>query len=186
MADAKQKKQLYALGALLVVALLVWYYQSAKSPSATGFSVDTGIYTPINAQDFSSVLSQLSKAQSTEYKTTGRNIFVAGAVPVTADPNKPVVPVKAAWQKVGPEPPPPPTPPKLSAIFFGYGQLPAGGARRAFLLDGEEVRIVGEGETVQTNLRILHIGNDSIEFEDINTHLRGSKQIEASPLSPAV
>jgi hypothetical protein len=53
-------------------------------------------------------------------------------------------------------------------------------------LDGEEVHIVSEGDTVQTNLRIIHIGNDSIEFEDVNTHLRGSKQIEASPISPAV
>ncbi len=70
--------------------------------------------------------------------------------------------------------------------FFGYGNLPSGGPRRAFLLDGEDVLIVGEGETVQNHIRILHIGNESIEFEDTNTHQRGSNPIEASPSSPAV
>lgn len=185
MADAKQKKQLYALGALLAAAVGVWYYQFAEKSAATGFSVENGTYTPINAQDFSGVLEQLTKAQSTEYKSTGRNIFIAGAVPIAADPSA-SIPGKPAFVPTGPQQPPPPPPPVLSAIFFGYGQLPSGGPRRAFLLDGEEVRIVGEGETVQNTLRILRIGNDSIEFEDVNTHLRGSKPIEAVPGSPAV
>ena len=185
MADAKQKKQLYVLAALLVAAILVWYFQFTRHPVPAGFSMDNATYTPINAQDFSTVLDQLSKAQSTEYKPTGRNIFVAGAVPVAPDPNALKV-AKPAYVNKGPVVPPPPEPPRLSMIFFGYGNLPSGGPRRAFLLDGEEVRIVGEGDTLQPNLRILHIGNDSIEFEDINTHLRGSKQIEASPASPSV
>jgi hypothetical protein len=186
MADAKQKKQLSVLAVLLVAAILVWYFQFSNHPAVAGFSVDNSIYTPINAQDFSTVLEQLTKAQSTEYKSTGRNIFIPGAVPVTADPSKPVAPTVPVTRPQGPQLPPPPEPPKLSMIFFGYGNLPSGGPRRAFLQDGEEVRIVGEGETVQSNLRILRIGNDSIEFEDINTHLRGSKQMEASPAAPAV
>ncbi len=188
MTDAKQKNQLYLLAALLVASLLVWYFQFAKRPVATGFSVENGTYTPINAQDFSAVLDQLNRAQSTEYKSTGRNIFVAGAVPVEQEPGKPTVQVKAPYRNVGPPPPPPPPPAQLSMKFFGYGNLPSGGPRRAFLLDpnGEDVLIVGEGETVQNHIRILHIGNESIEFEDTNTHQRGSNPIEASPSSPAV
>lgn len=186
MADAKQKKQLYLLAALLVASVLVWYFQFSKHPVVSGFSVDNASYTPINAQDFSGVLEGLNKAQSTEYKSTGRNIFIAGAVPVSQDTSTPVVPVKAPHSNQGPVLPPPPEPPRLSMVFFGYGNLPSGGPRRAFLQDGEEIRIVGEGDTVQNNLLILRIGNDSIEFEDINTHLRGSKQIEASPGSPVV
>ncbi len=186
MADAKQRNQLYALAALVAVALLVWYFRFAQHPTS-GFSLDNATYTPINAQDFSGVLDELSKAQATEYKSTGRNIFIAGAVPVVPDPNAPKVTTpKTVRQPLGPQPPPPPPPPILSMTFFGYGNLPSGGPRQAFLLDGEEVHIVSEGDTVQTNLRIIHIGNDSIEFEDVNTHLRGSKQIEASPISPAV
>jgi hypothetical protein len=186
MADAKQKKQLYLLAVLLALSILVWYFQFAKRPVASGFSMESGAYTPINAQDFSGVLEQLSKAQSTEYKSTGRNIFIAGAVQVEPDHSGPVVPVKAPYRKVGPELPPPPPPAQLSMKFFGYGNLPSGGPRRAFLLDGEDVLIVGEGETVQNHIRILRIGNESIEFEDTNTHQRGSNPIEASPSSPAV
>jgi hypothetical protein len=181
MADAKQKKQLYALAALLVAALLVWYFQFGGRPAAAGFSIDNKGYTPINAQDFSGVLDQLNKAQSTEYKTSGRNIFVAGAIPVAPDPNVPKAIFKPAYRNVGPSPPPPPPPAQLSMIFFGYGNLPAGGPRQAFLLDGEEVHIVSEGDTLQNHIRILHIGNDTIEFEDTNTHQRGSKTMEAMP-----
>ncbi len=186
MADAKQKKELYALAVLLVAAAAVWYFQYGKRPVAGGFSMDSKTYTPINAQDFSSVLEQLTKAQSTEYKTSGRNIFVAGAVPVTADPNAPIAVVKPPFPNQGPHPPPPPPPAQLSMKFFGYGNLPSGGPRRAFLQDGDDVHIVGEGETVQNHIRILHIGNESIEFEDTNTHQHGSNPIEAVPASPAV
>lgn len=181
MADAKQKKEFYALAALLLAGILLWYFEFARHSAAAGFSIDNKTYTPINAQDFSGVLDQLNKAQSTEYKTSGRNIFVAGAIPVSADPNAPKVIVKPPFQTVGPHPPPPPPPAQLSMIFFGYGNLPAGGPRQAFLLDGEEVHIVSEGDTLQNHIRILHIGNDTIEFEDTNTHQRGSKSMEAMP-----
>jgi hypothetical protein len=183
MADAKQKKQFLGLAALLLVALLVWYFQFRSGPAATGFSVDKATYTPINAQDFSGVLEGLGRAQSTEYKSTGRNIFVAGAVPVEEGPK---AAVKVPFRTIGPHPDPPPPPAQLSMTFFGYGNLPSGGPRQAFLLDGEDVRIVSEGETVQNHIRILHIGNDSIEFEDLNTHQRGSKNMEAFPNAPAV
>jgi hypothetical protein len=180
MADAKQKKQLYGLAALLLVAVLVWYSQFAKRSTVNGFALDNKTYTPINAQDFSGVLDQLNKAQSTEYKTSGRNIFVAGAIPASVDPNAPKIVVKPPFRTVGPSMPPPPPPAQLSMIFFGYGNLPAGGPRQAFLLDGDEVRIVSEGDTLQNHIRILHIGNDTIEFEDTNTHQRGTKSMEAS------
>ena len=82
-------------------------------------------------------------------------------------------------------PPPPPPPAQLSWKFFGYGNLPSGGPRQAFLLDGEEVRIVEEGETVLNHIRITRIGNDKIEFEDTNTHQTGSNQLETPPAPAA-
>lgn len=179
MADKKQRTELYVLGGLLVVAALVWYYQSAKTQATgSGFSVLTGTYTPINAQDFGTVFEKLKSTEATEYKSSGRNIFVMTAMPADAGPVKPVKP-KIPPQ--GPQPPPPPPPAQLSWKFFGYGNLPSGGPRQAFLLDGEEVRIVGEGETVLNHIRITRIGNDKIEFEDTNTHQTGSNQLEAAP-----
>ncbi len=187
MADAKQKKEVYVLVALLLAAFLVWYFQFAKRPVASGFSVDNKTYTPINAQDFSGVLAGLDKAQSTEYKSTGRNIFVMGALPTPAatDPNVAKAVIKPPRPGIGPQLPPPPPPAQLSMKFFGYGNLPSGGPRQAFLLDGEDVHIVSEGDTLQNHIRIIKIGNESLEFEDINTHQRGSNPIEAAPMTPA-
>ncbi len=181
MADKKQQTQLYVLGGLMVVAALVWYVQSAKSPANTGFSLASGAYTPINAQDFGTVFEKLKSTEGTEYKTSGRNIFAMTAVPVAPSVEGPAKPVKPERRPYGPPVPPPPPPAQLAWKFFGYGNLPSGGPRQAFLLDGEEVRIVGEGETVLNHIRITRIGVDKIEFEDTNTHQTGSNQLEAQP-----
>ncbi len=186
MADPKQSRQTYLLAALVIVALLVWYFEFSKQPVATGFSLDNKIYTPINAQDFGSVLDRLDRAQSTEYKSTGRNIFIMGAMPTPVANSGPQVAPKPTYPNRGPQVPPPPPKPVLSWKFFGYGNLPSGGPRQAFLLDGEDVRIVGEGETVLNTIRILRIGNESIEYEDVNTHQRNSNPIESTPNTPAV
>ena len=180
MAEKKSQTQMYVLVGLVVVAALVWYLEWGKSPASSGFSQVSGTYMPINAQDFGSVFEKLKSTEGTEYKTSGRNIFAMTAVPVIAD----VGPVKTAPPKRvydQPQPPPPPPPAQLAWKFFGYGNLPSGGPRQAFLLDGEEVRIVGEGETVLNHIRITRIGNDKIEFEDTNTHQTGSNQLEAPP-----
>jgi len=94
MAVAKQKKELYALAALVLVAVVVWYFEFAKQPTATGFSMDNSTYTPINAQDFGGVLAGLDRAQATEYKSTGRNIFVMGALPTPASADTKAAAVK--------------------------------------------------------------------------------------------
>jgi hypothetical protein len=181
MADKKQQKQLYVLGGLIVAAAVVWYVQSAKSPATTGFSLVSGAYTPIDAQDFGTVFEKLKSTEGTEYKTSGRNIFAMTAVPVAPNSEAGTKVIKPARPPQGPMPPPPPPPAQLAWKFFGYGNLPAGGPRQAFLLDGEEVRIVGEGETVLNHIRITRIGVDKIEFEDTNTHQTGSNQLEAQP-----
>lgn len=186
MADAKQKKEVYALVALVVAAALIWYFQFAKRPSVTGFSVDNGTYTPINARDFGDVIGDMDKARSTEYKSTGRNIFVMGALPAApgADPNVQKAVIKRPYEPQGPHEQVIPLP-TLSMKFFGYGNLPSGGPRQAFLLDGDDVRIVSEGDTLQNHIRILKIGNESIEFEDINTHKHNSNPLEFTATSPA-
>lgn len=185
MADQKQTRQLYILAVLVLVAVLVWYFEFAKPSVSTGFSLDNKTYTPINAQDFGGVLDRLDKAQSTEYKSTGRNIFVMGALPTPVAESGPKVAPKPVHTNVGPLVPPPPPKPVLAWKFFGYGNLPSGGPRQAFLLDGEDVRIVQEGQTIQNTIRILRIGNESIEYEDVNTHMRNSNPIEAAPNNPA-
>jgi hypothetical protein len=181
MAQTKQTKELIALVALLAVAGLVWYFYFGKSKIGAGTVSGAENYTPINAEDYSIILQEWTDAQSTQYKPSGRNIFIAGAMPVSpaevaaAKPTKPPFPIQ------GPMPPPAPPLPQLTMKFFGYGTLPTNGPRRAFLLDGEEVHIVSEGDTVQNHIRITHIGNDRIEYEDTETGQKNSTNLEMPP-----
>jgi hypothetical protein len=177
MAYTKQQKELGTLAALIIAAGLVWFIFVGKGPGSPTRAAGPGQYKPIDAQDYSVVLDRLRKAQTTEYRPSGRNIFVAAPVKPVEVP-KPVEPV---FVPSGPTLPPPPPPPTLSMKFFGYGTLPSGGIRQAFLLDGDEVKIVSEGDTIQNHIRIVHIGNDRIEFEDTNTGLRNSVALEMPP-----
>jgi hypothetical protein len=180
MADKKQTRERIALGVLLAVAILVWFFYARSNAAVSGYSSGSGPYTPINAQDFGVVLIGLEKAQSTEYKSNGRNIFVAGAVPVETAAAGLAKPVNPPFHISGPHPDPPPTPPTLppSMKFYGYGTEPAHGDRCAFLLEGEDLHIFKEGDSFAGHLRITKIGNDRLEFEDTNTGLHGSATLE--------
>ena len=180
MAETKQKKELIVLAVLVVVATSIWYlHMSGAQTTNTGISAVN--YSPINAQDYNPIISGLAKAQSTEYKSAGRNIFVMGAAPVEAEKRGPVKAPFVTYNQ--PQPPAPPPPAQLPMVFFGYGMLPVGGARQAFLKEesGDEVHIVSEGDVVLNHIRILHIGNDRIDFEDTTTGQKGSKNLEAAP-----
>jgi hypothetical protein len=184
MAQTKQQKEVIALAALLVVAVFVWYFYFGKSKTTADVLSSSGNYVPINVEDYGAVFEPLKSAQSTEYKSSGRNIFIAGpppASPVSVAAEKAAP--KRAHLPIGPMPDPEPPPPQLTMKFFGYGTVPSNGQRRAFLLDpnGEEVHIVEEGDTIQNHIRITHIGNDRIEYEDINTGKKNSSTLEMPP-----
>jgi hypothetical protein len=181
MARTRQQKELIALAVLVVVAGSIWYFHLGRSTTASS-GVSASHYSPINALDYIVIINGLAKAQGTEYKSAGRNIFVMGAMPVEVANRGPVKKPFVVYNL--PQPPDPPKAPVLPMVFFGYGMLPAGGARQAFLRDeppGEEVHIVSEGDVVLNHFRILHIGNDKIDFEDTITGLKGSKALEAAP-----
>ncbi len=186
MALTKQQKQLVLLAALMLIAALVWYVyfgRKQSAPEAAAFRADS--YTPINAQDFSIIFKQRGNAQKTEYKPSGRNPFVATAIPPpVAAVTAPKAPEKPRWADYT-VPKEVIVPPQLPWKFFGYGNLPSSGAREAFLLDGDDVHIVAEGEVVQNHIRIVHIGNERIEYEDTNTGARNSNALEAVPAPSA-
>jgi len=175
MAQTKQKKEIIALVALLFLAALVWYGFFGKGRAGA----DAGIkaYVPINAEDYGKPFKDLEVTRSTDYKASGRNIFVAGPIASAAAPTA----VKPLYHPSGPQPPPEPPPPVLGMKFFGLGTFPSNGPRRAFLQDGDDVKIVGEGDTIQNHLRVTHIGNDRIEYEDINTGKKNSTNLEMPP-----
>jgi hypothetical protein len=175
MAQTRQQKEIIALVTLIVIAGLVWYGFFGKGRAGASGQIQT--YVPINADDYGKPLKDLAVARTTEYKSSGRNIFVIG--PAAPPPSS--VPKPKSNPPSGPMPPPEPPLPVLGMKFFGLGTFPANGPRRAFLQDGDDVKIVGEGDTIQNHLRITHIGNDRIEYEDINTGKKNTTNLEMPP-----
>src|SRR5260370_41498634 len=85
--------------------------------------------------------------------------------------------------KTPPEPPPPTAPANMK--FFGYGTVPNGTSKRAFLNDGEEVYIVGEGDTLLGRFRILKIGKATLEFEELGSGRRNTVPLDEQAAPPS-
>jgi hypothetical protein len=171
-----QKRQIAALFVLLVIAGIVWHFRSADPAvieDTAGFAQN---YPPLAVDNPQLHWWKLEDSRKAEYKSTGRNIFSAVA-PLLPVPAAPKAPEPGDANYVPPVPPVAP-PPVLPAKFFGYGTVPNGSARLAFFTDGDEVYIVGEGETLLGRYRILKIGNANLDFEEISTGRRASIALE--------
>jgi hypothetical protein len=168
----KQKNYLILLAVLLILTAYVWYSRLSGPQVIIGPADLTKTYPALGVDNPQLHWWKLNAARKTEYKSNGRNIFAA-SLPALAAPSatRPSAPV-------GPLPTPPPPPPTLPLKFFGYGTIPTGAPRRAFLSDGEQVIIVTEGETLLGRFRILKIGNANLEFEEIGTGQRGTAALE--------
>lgn len=168
----KQKNYLVLLVALLILAAIVWHSRFSSPDVITSPSDLARNYPALGVDNPQLHWWKLNAARKAEYKSNGRNIFTASLPPppVPAASLKPV--------EVVPSQPLPPPPPTLPVKFFGYGTVPAGAPRRAFLSDGEQIYIVAEGETLLGRFRILKIGNANLEFEEIATGQRGTAALE--------
>jgi hypothetical protein len=110
--------------------------------------------------------------ESLVYSGGGRNIFSASSVPVAIP--KPIVPVRTGKAPPpGPPPPPPgpPPPPPIDLKFFGTA-TDANGARRAFLLHGDDVFLASDGEVVQRRYKVITVSANSIVVEDMANNNR--------------
>jgi hypothetical protein len=107
-------------------------------------------------------------SEETKYEGSGRNIFK-----VFVDIAKPIVQVATEEppQQQGPALPPPPPPIELK--FYGYA-TPAGGTRRIFLAQGEDVFIAREGDIVDRRYKVVRISATSVEILDVLSNNRQS------------
>lgn len=176
----KQSQQLAVLGGLLVLAVGVWYWRSVASgmtpqPSA----VRKAAYAPLGVENPGLHRDKLEASRSTTYKGGGRDLFSESAPPPPLPPK--VVPTPQPTQaQPAPQAPPLPTLP-ANMKFFGYGTVSNGTSRRAFLTDGDQVFIVGEGDTLLGRYRVLKIGNANLDFEEISTGRRNSVPLQEQP-----
>lgn len=174
----KQKRKLVLLCGLLAIVAAVFYIDQ-KGPAFPGTQPPTKPYPPLAVENPSLRRDKLRVSQATAYKSSGRDLFSE----VVALPPRRIA-------KVDPTPPPPvapppPEPPKLPVKFYGYGTIPNGTTKRAFLTDGDEIYIVGEGDTLLGRFRILRISNANLEFEEISSGMRSSAPLEAEAAPPA-
>jgi hypothetical protein len=120
-----------------------------------------------NSLDPTLKLDVLKASEGTEYKGSGRNIFAAYEPPIPKAPDP-----RTTTESKGPPPPQCPgdprcPPPPIPLKFYGFASKP-GEAKKVFLTSNEgDVFIAAEGEVVNRRYRVLHIGVNSVEIEDV-------------------
>ncbi len=103
----------------------------------------------------------LKASEDVTYKGNGRDIF-------RSQPDVAVIP-KPVTPDVKPGPAPPPPPPPIGLKFYGFASR-KDGYKRIFLSKGEDIFVAKEGDIVDRRYKILHIGQNSVDVEDVLTN----------------
>lgn len=127
-------------------------------------------------------LDLLAKVQQAELAGPGRNVFQFGQAPPKPLPPEPKVPLSKPPVAIAPPAPPkpagPPPPPPISLRYYGFSSVPGSSTKTAFFLDGEDILVAKEGETLKRRYRVLRIGATSVVMEDTE-----SKRQQTLPLA---
>ncbi len=133
-------------------------------------------------------LDLLAKVQNVTLEGGSRNLFQFGVAapvaPTTPIPKvgkisttgpAPAPPVAAA----PPGPPPEPQAPAIPLKYYGFANAKNEARKKAFFLDGEDIIVAWEGDTVKSRYKIVHIGVNSVEMEDTQFKSRQTLPLEA-------
>src|SRR4029077_2084006 len=161
-----RKVQPYVLVGLLIAALAAYFVNRNQGSGIAGVLAANGTFTPLSVQEPQLRLDLLEMLKK-DYPSSHRDIFNYGPPPVA--PKTPEQ-IRAERPPVGPPVPPPPPPAQVPGEVFGYAVTPATGKRVAFFKQGDEVMVVAEGDTFLNNFRLVRIGNDSADVEQISDH----------------
>lgn len=116
----------------------------------------------------------LAKVQDVELSGGARNVFQFSTAPVAkvelkgpepkvtpkVEPVKPVETVPTAHVE------PPPSPPPYK--FYGFSTTRNNGKKTAYFMEGDEILLASEGDTLKRRYKILRIGPSSVTFEDLD------------------
>ena len=136
-------------------------------------------------------LDLLAKVQNVDLEGGYRNLFQFSAsapvVPVNLKPlpkvgkiivNGPVPAPVIAANSIPPDPGAPPIPLK----YYGFTNTKGEPRKKAFFLDGEEIIVAWEGETVKSRYKIMRVGVNSIEMEDTQFKSKQTLPLEPEPV----
>ncbi len=125
-------------------------------------------------------LDLLAKLQEAPAPGGSHNLFlIAAAPPPKVEPIKGTEPVVAFVQKwrfprdLPPPPPiqqptPPPPPVPINVKYYGWAAPSGSDHKRAFFLDGDDVIVKAEGESIKGHYRVVKIGPTSVVVVDTN------------------
>jgi hypothetical protein len=120
----------------------------------------------------------LARLNQVPAPTGAHNLFQIGAKPKLDGVSPQVTIVKTiAWNKYppplppppqqeGPKPPPPPVP--INVKYYGWAAPSGTEKRRAFFLDGDDIIVKFEGESIKGHYRVVRIGPETCIVEDTN------------------
>ncbi len=184
----EDKQKTAIAGVLLVVAvvLLVRTFSggdgnsvpAATAPPLSSTSSQTSTQTghkaaarPLLAQTLDPTLrfDLLKSSEDVTYKGNGRDIFRSQSEPPPIP--KPLPPDK---QPNAVQAPPPP----IDLKFYGFASR-RDGYKRIFLSKGEDIFVAKEGDIVDRRYKIVHIGQNSVDVEDVLTNNRQTLTLQA-------
>jgi hypothetical protein len=118
-------------------------------------------------------LDLLAKVQEVELDGGARNLFQFSAPPAIKTPEPKIIPkLPGESANADEEPPPeagppkPPPPPSITLKYYGYSVVRGENRKKAFFLDGDEILVAAEGETLKRRYRVVRIGLTSVVMED--------------------
>jgi len=164
-----KKKTILALVLVIVaVGLLVYQFSgnSTGTPSpAAGAAKSAHKGHPLMAHSLDPTLrfDLLRSSEDMTYKGNGRNIFSSQAPP----PPQPIP--DPAQNPLVSQPQAPPPPPPSGLKFYGFAG-PRNGAKKVFLLKGEDIFLAKEGDIVDRRYKIVRVGTSSVEVQDVLTN----------------
>jgi hypothetical protein len=156
-----------AAGLLTVILLLLAYVIYGFRQPGTAVVATSAVENPALRLD---LLEQLKKFQ---YQGTRRNIFSTAPLPVEVVTQLAPAPANAAPIQL-----PGPAPLVVTAVFFGHVTDTRSGTRRAFFSEGEEVYVLGLGEVLLSRFRLVQIGNNTAELEEMASGRRTTLTME--------
>jgi hypothetical protein len=164
-----------AAGLLTVILLLLAYVIYGFRQPGTAVVATSGDqgFVPLAVENPALRLDLLEQLKKFQYQGTRRNIFSTAPLPVEVVTQLAPAPANAAPIQL-----PGPAPLVVTAVFFGHVTDTRSGTRRAFFSEGEEVYVLGLGEVLLSRFRLVQIGNNTAELEEMASGRRTTLTME--------